>query len=105
MVLRVSVYSVGLPPEFGTPRRKRNCCNLRHLQLRFDFFIPRRAALSSLCAHPMTPRTWLSLALVLVLACQAHAQAPTCATRCHEVDCDAFSIRYGKFCGVGHGGR
>lgn len=50
------------------------------------------------------PRAWLSLVLLLVLAWQAWAQAPSCATRCHEVDCDAFSIRYGKYCGVGHGG-
>lgn len=27
-----------------------------------------------------------------------------CATECHEEDCHTFSIRYGRYCGVGHGG-
>lgn len=31
-------------------------------------------------------------------------QAPPCARTCHEEACTDFTLRYGKFCGVGHGG-
>jgi hypothetical protein len=27
-----------------------------------------------------------------------------CAQECAERDCDTIALRYGKFCGVGHGG-
>ena len=29
---------------------------------------------------------------------------PPCADSCFEVNCDKIDIRYGKYCGVGHGG-
>eukprot|EP00798_Chlamydomonas_sp_ICE-L_P016737 gene16737-23008_t len=29
---------------------------------------------------------------------------PECAKTCHENQCNSFGIRYGKYCGVGHGG-
>ncbi|KAL6751350.1 hypothetical protein V8C86DRAFT_2780747 [Haematococcus lacustris] len=44
------------------------------------------------------------LASALVLPSLAKIDASNCARQCHEIDCDKASIRYGKFCGIGHGG-
>ncbi len=38
------------------------------------------------------------------VAVQGGHQAPPCARTCHEEACTDFTLRYGKFCGVGHGG-
>ncbi len=38
------------------------------------------------------------------VATQGGYQAPPCARTCHEEACTDFTLRYGKFCGVGHGG-
>ncbi|GFH07688.1 uncharacterized protein HaLaN_02521 [Haematococcus lacustris] len=65
-------------------------------------------------AHPKRSVQVLSVALdggmvrhtailVIVLA-SALIDASNCARQCHEIDCDKASIRYGKFCGIGHGG-
>ncbi|GLI67833.1 hypothetical protein VaNZ11_012115 [Volvox africanus] len=32
------------------------------------------------------------------------AEETPCARRCHTINCDNMNIRYGRFCGVGHGG-
>ncbi len=38
------------------------------------------------------------------VAVQGGYQAAPCARTCHEEACTDFNLRYGKFCGVGHGG-
>lgn len=35
---------------------------------------------------------------------QGGYQAPPCAHTCHELACTDINLRYGKYCGVGHGG-
>ena len=42
--------------------------------------------------------------LFLVAFAASDDQLPPCATTCHELNCDNTGIRYGKYCGVGHGG-
>ncbi|KAG1658730.1 hypothetical protein FOA52_002745 [Chlamydomonas sp. UWO 241] len=47
----------------------------------------------------------LLLAAEAVSAAPLRREPPPCATECHEESCDqAIGIRYGKFCGMGHGG-
>ena len=36
-------------------------------------------------------------------ACMQAAEMP-CASECHEENCDHPSIKYGRYCGIGHGG-
>ncbi|GAX82164.1 hypothetical protein CEUSTIGMA_g9592.t1 [Chlamydomonas eustigma] len=43
------------------------------------------------------------LSALLIVTGQDHG-GTQCASTCHEIDCDKMSIRYGKYCGVGHGG-
>ncbi len=35
---------------------------------------------------------------------QGGYQAPPCSRTCHEVACSDINLKYGKYCGVGHGG-
>mmetsp|Transcript_39748 Transcript_39748/g.88350 ORF Transcript_39748/g.88350 Transcript_39748/m.88350 type:complete len:147 (-) Transcript_39748:604-1044(-) len=47
----------------------------------------------------------LSIALgVLLAGIVVKADGEPCSRTCMEQDCDNFNIRYGKYCGVGHGG-
>ncbi|KAF6259085.1 hypothetical protein COO60DRAFT_1053722 [Scenedesmus sp. NREL 46B-D3] len=59
----------------------------------------------------------LVLVLVLLSACHIHSaragstqsphpdlSGPPCAQECAEASCDTVALRYGKYCGVGHGG-
>lgn len=43
-----------------------------------------------------------TLLLLCIIACANSLNA--CSTRCVEENCDNMGIKYGKFCGVGHGG-
>ena len=51
-------------------------------------------------------RLFIVLAILCLVTSVAsdERQPPPCATTCHEEQCDSTGIRYGKFCGVGHGG-
>ncbi|KAF8056120.1 PLA2-BETA [Scenedesmus sp. PABB004] len=65
-------------------------------------------------ARPLPRRLALVIALAAALLAGVDSQddldlavpsqAPECARTCHEVDCDTVGLRYGKYCGVGHGG-
>ena len=44
------------------------------------------------------------LVFICILASFVASDQPPCATTCHALNCDNTGIRYGKYCGVGHGG-
>ena len=53
----------------------------------------------------LTACKWLDMGLPLTLVTvQGGYQAPPCAHTCHELACTDINLRYGKYCGVGHGG-
>ncbi|GMH40011.1 hypothetical protein BSKO_07915 [Bryopsis sp. KO-2023] len=45
-----------------------------------------------------------ALVLLSLLITQRCAAQAACATTCFELDCRVMTIRYGKYCGVGHTG-
>ncbi len=58
-----------------------------------------------LCTRRLQHRVGKSRSKVVTTSAPAaDPQQPECARTCHELNCDNVGIRYGKYCGVGHGG-